>query len=123
MTQIPLPTEITNQGNFTTIDDIIRLSQDLYERLNKIGEYKYPLAVRKGVNVMLDKKDSRTVRAGSITYFFDVKQTKEDKPFLVITESRFKGEGENHERKSIVVFQDNIQEFSNAISEIAANLE
>ena len=123
MRQLSWPTNATNQGTFTTIDDVIRLSQVLCDRLNRIGEYKYPLAVRKGVNVIVDKKDSRTVRAGSITYFFDVKQTKEGKPFLVITESRYKGEGENHERKSIVVFQDNIQEFSKAVSEIAANLE
>lgn len=123
MRQISWPTETTDKRAFTTIDDVIRLSQDLYERLNKIGEYKYPLAVRKGVNGIVDKKDSCTVRAGSITYFFDVKQTKEGKPFLVITESRYKGEGENHKRKSIVVFQDNIQEFSKAVIEIADNLE
>ena len=72
---------------------------------------------------MVEKEDSRTVRAGSITYFFDLKETKENKPFLVITESRFKGEGEEHERKSILVFQDNIQEFSKALSEMAASLE
>ncbi|MBC8508445.1 MAG: DUF3276 family protein [Chloroflexi bacterium] len=108
---------------FTTIDDAIQLSQELLVRLSKIREYKYPLAVRKGVKIMEDKNESKTVRAGAITYFFDIKQTKDKKPFMVITESRFKGEDEGHERKSIVVFQDNIQEFSKAVSEIAANLE
>lgn len=72
---------------------------------------------------MTKNKDSRTVRAGSITYFFDLKETRENKPFLVITESRFKGEGKNHERKTIVVFQENIKEFTKVLSEMAAKLK
>jgi len=36
---------------------------------------------------------NKTVRAGSTTYFFDIKETKGGKLYLVITESRFKGEG------------------------------
>ena len=123
MQQPSWPIETIHQESYITIDDVIQLSRNLCEQLCKIGEYKHPLAVRKGVNDMLEQNDSRTVRAGSITYFLDVKQTKEGKPFLVITESRYKGEGENHERKSIVVFQDNMQEFAQALSEITANLE
>ena len=123
MKQISWTTENAKRGTFNTIDYVIRLSQDLCERLCKIGEYKYLFAVRRGVSSMVDKEDSKTVRAGAITYFFDLKETKDNKPFLVITESRFKGEGEDHERKSILVFQDNIQEFSQALSEIAAKME
>lgn len=72
---------------------------------------------------MVERKESKTVRAGSITYFFDLKETKDHKPFLVITESRFKGEDEDRERKSIVVFQDNIKDFTKAINEVAAKLK
>ena len=36
---------------------------------------------------------NKTVKAGSTTYFFDIKETKGGKLYLVITESRFKGRG------------------------------
>ena len=36
---------------------------------------------------------NKTVKAGLTTYFFDIKETKGGKLYLVITESRFKGEG------------------------------
>ena len=72
---------------------------------------------------MADQDDSRTVKAGSKTYFFDLKQTKEDKPYLVITESRFKGEDQDRERVSIVVFPDHAQEFLAATQEMVKKLE
>ena len=61
------------------------------------------------------QQNSKTVKAGSKTYFFDIKETKEGKPYLLITESRFKGEGEERERSSIIVFQENAQEFTEAV--------
>jgi len=36
---------------------------------------------------------NKTVKAGSTTYFFNIKETQGGKLYLVITESRFKGEG------------------------------
>ena len=72
---------------------------------------------------MADKKeDSITVKAGSITYFLDIKKTKQGKPFLVITESRFKGEGEDRERKAIVVFPESAKAFAKAVAEQAKKL-
>ena len=68
------------------------------------------------------QKHSKTVKAGSKTYFFDIKETKDGKPFLLITESRFKGEGEERERSSIIVFQDNAQEFTEAVTEMSEKL-
>ena len=110
--------ESQGRKSFTTIDDVIYLSQELFTRLTEIGKYKHPLAVRKGVKVMPDNKESETVRAGAITYFFDIKETRDSKPFLIITESRFKGEGEDHERKSIIVFQEHINEFAESVSKM-----
>ena len=60
---------------------------------------------------MTDNSDSRTVRAGSNTYFFDLKETDDGKPFLVITQSRFKGEGKGHDRASLAVFPETVNEF------------
>ena len=44
---------------------------------------------------MADQTESKTVKAGSRTYFFDLRETKEGQPYLTITESRFKGEGKD----------------------------
>jgi len=53
---------------------------------------------------------------------FDVKETKGGKPYLVITESRFKGEGSERQRSSIVVFPEQVKEFTSALMEIAGDL-
>ena len=72
---------------------------------------------------MVERQEkSKTVKAGSKTYFFDIKETKEGKPYLLITESRFKGEGEERERSTIVVFQDNAQEFTEALTQMSEKL-
>jgi len=69
------------------------------------------------------KGHSKTVKAGAITYFFDTKQTKEKKPYLMITESRFKDEGEDRERKTIFVFREQAAEFAKTVSEMVSKLE
>ena len=72
---------------------------------------------------MVDATASKIVKAGATTYFFDVKSTKDGKPFLVITESRFKGEGRERERSSIVIFPEQIKEFASALQEISHKLD
>jgi hypothetical protein len=111
---------------FTTIDDLIEKARDLFSGLRKLSEFKYPsdvrkgaaLKERKGVVSMSDANESRTVKAGGKTYFFDIKESKEGKPYLVITESRFKGEGKDRERVSIVVFPEHAQEFVETVQEM-----
>jgi hypothetical protein len=71
---------------------------------------------------MKEDRESRQVRAGSRTYFIDVEQLEDGKRYLKITESRFKGEGKKHERRSIVIFPEEATEFANAISEMVAKL-
>ena len=66
--------------------------------------------------------DSKTVKAGSRTYFFDVKTTKDDKRYLVITESRFIGEGKDRQRSSIMVFPEDASEFADAVREMTGEL-
>ncbi len=114
---------------FTTIDDLVQKAEELTSGLRKLSEFKHPLDVRRGVAKgegvidMAKQEDSRTVKAGSKTYFFDIKKTREDKPFLVITESRFKGEGSKRERASISVFPENADEFILAVSDMVALLK
>ena len=83
----------------------------------------YPLLEFKGGEYYMPKnKSSKMVKAGAITYFFDIKETKTKKPYLLITESRFKGEGKDRERKTIILFSESAQEFSKALSEMVAKL-
>jgi|WetSurSiteA1Bulk_404760.scaffolds.fasta_scaffold51440_2 hypothetical protein len=72
---------------------------------------------------MDEKKNSRTVRAGATTYFLDIKESQAGKPYLAITESRFKGEGSQRQRASIVIFPEHISEFLQALITIAGELE
>lgn len=72
---------------------------------------------------MADQKYSKTVKAGSKTYFFDLKETKESQPYLTITESRFMGEGKDRERASILVFPDHAQDFLEAAQEMISKLK
>ena len=112
---------------YITIDDLVIKAEDLFVELKKLSEIRHPLdirkIVRKGVGNMADQNElSRTLKAGSKTYFFDIKKTKDEKPYLVITESRFKGEGEERERSTIVVFQDNAEEFERTVSEMITKI-
>ena len=115
-----------SKPDYITVDDVITLAQELLSRLNQLGGYRYPLDVRRGrkevVNMVGQKDKSKTLKAGSKTYFFDVKETQQGKPYLVLTESRFKGNGEDRERRTIIVFQENVQEFADAISGMAKKM-
>jgi hypothetical protein len=122
MMEVSLYGERISQPAFTTIDDLILLSQELFTRLNQISQYKHPFAVRKGVSQMENTNTSRIVRAGAITYFLDIKKTRDNKPFLMITESRYKGEDKKRDRNTLVVFQDNAKQFAQAITEMSANM-
>jgi hypothetical protein len=74
------------------------------------------------VVAMAEQEDSITVKAGSKTYFFDLKQTRDNKPYLLITESRFKGEGEERERVSISIFPETAEAFGQAVTGMMARL-
>ena len=71
---------------------------------------------------MQEGRESKQVRAGNRTYFIDVETSKEGKRYLRITESRFKGEDQERERSSIVIFPEEAGDFVSAVSEMAAKL-
>ncbi len=58
-----------------------------------------------------------TLRAGSRTYFFDVKNASNGKLYLDITESRKKQDG-TYERHNIMIFKEDVKHFKNEIIEI-----
>jgi hypothetical protein len=64
---------------------------------------------------------SEQVRAGARTYFFDVKESKNGKRYLVITETRKTETG--HQRGSILVFPDNLKSFGEALRKVESQLQ
>ncbi len=71
---------------------------------------------------MSKSADSKQIRAGSRTYFFDLEKTSEGKPYLRISETRYMGKDKKHERKSIHIFAENIAEFANVIAEMSKKI-
>ena len=71
---------------------------------------------------MTDAVQSKTVRAGSRTYFFDIKPTHRGDRYLVITESRFRGDDQTRERQRITVFPDARLEFLGVLQTMLAEL-
>ncbi len=62
-----------------------------------------------------EKKElfSERVKAGSRTYFFDIKESSGGSKYLVINESR--KVGESHEHKRVMVFEEDVQSFSEGL--------
>ncbi len=112
---------------FTTIDDALAKAKELTDMLSKLGDYKYPLDIRKGSVAKTreevdDVPESIQMKGAGRTYFFDFKETKEGKTYLVITESR-KGDGDKWERNSVAVFPEDAGEFSEKVAEATAAIE
>ncbi len=57
------------------------------------------------------------VRAGSRTYYFDVKKTIKNDNYLIISESKKKA-GDLPERHRIMVFEEDLRKFHNSLSEV-----
>ncbi len=112
-----------NQHVFQTLDNMKELAHKLVDGLNKLGQQnKYPLSIRKGVRHLEREKKGEMLKASTKTYFFDIKETRESKPFLVITESRLRGEGQKAQRSSIMIFEENIEEFAALVSQMAEKI-
>ena len=71
---------------------------------------------------MFNQNNSRTIKAGSITYFFDIKETRQNRPYLVITMSRFRGEEEDRDRVSMPIFPEHTAAFVKIITEMAQSI-
>lgn len=61
---------------------------------------------------------SKILKAGGRTFFFDVKEAKNGKNYLIITESRFNKETKESKRSSIFLFQDDLGKFKEVLQEI-----
>jgi hypothetical protein len=64
---------------------------------------------------------STMVRAGKTTYYVDVKEAKNGRKFISISENRI-DEGEKKQRSTVRVFGESIEQFRQAINEAAASV-
>jgi 3-hydroxymyristoyl/3-hydroxydecanoyl-(acyl carrier protein) dehydratase len=62
---------------------------------------------------------SSMVRAGKTTYFVDVKEAKNGKRYMAITENKIE-EDEKKQRITVRVFSENVDQFRQAVDEAAA---
>ena len=63
---------------------------------------------------------SSRVRAGSRTYYFDIKKNSKDDNYLVISESKRMGEDNEKQRHRIMVFEEDIEKFSNSFFQVVS---
>ncbi len=60
---------------------------------------------------------SKKVRAGKRTYFFDVKTTRGEDYYLVITESKKRYEDDGYVKHKIFLYKEDFNKFSEAFTE------
>ena len=67
-----------------------------------------------------DRKEvfSSRVRAGSRTYYFDVKKNTKDDNYLVISESKRMKDDNEKQRHRIMVFEEDIEKFSHSFFQV-----
>ena len=65
---------------------------------------------------------STRVHNGARTFFIDVKPTKNNKPYLKITESSISKEGEK-KKAYMTVFENELDDFKNAVAEAVGFVE
>ena len=65
---------------------------------------------------------SRVVKAGKRTYFFDVKATRNDQLFLIVTESKKNFDPQtnqySYQKHKIFIFHEDLDKFRNALLEV-----
>ena len=68
--------------------------------------------------------ESKIVKAGARTYFFDIKEAKNGKKYLALTESRLIGDKDKneHHRSTIIIFPEQAKEFAEMVNEMTAKL-
>lgn len=73
---------------------------------------------------MPDAIYTKVVKAGKITYYFDVKEAKNKSKYLTITSSQPSKEDEKkHSRKSIYLFDNAAEKFQEGLQDAIKNLK
>ena len=110
---------ISKREKVTTIDDLLIHAGRLYKGLIELSQQRHPLEIRRGVSDMNAERESETVKAKGRTYFLDLENTKDGKPYLRITESHINKNNNESVRNTILVFQEDIHNFTQALTKMA----
>ncbi len=70
-----------------------------------------------------DEVFSKKIKAGKRTYFFDVKATKNNDYFLVITESKRQFEDGNYVKHKIFVYKEDFNKFVTCLEETVNHIK
>ena len=74
-------------------------------------------AIKRNMPDIIAPLFSTKVLLGRRTFFFDVRKTKEEKPYIRITESSIKASGEKH-RSNLMVFDSEFEDFKTALAQV-----
>lgn len=66
--------------------------------------------------------ETRTIRAGKRIYYIDIKQTKGDDKYIVVTESKKLSDGE-YERHRIMLYKEDFDKFLEALHEAVEDIK
>jgi hypothetical protein len=110
---------ISKKEKVTTIDDLLIHAGRLYKGLIELSQQRHPLDIRRGVRDMNAERESEIVKAKGRTYFLDLENTKDGKPYLRITESHINKSNNESVRNTILVFQEDIHDFTQALTKMA----
>jgi len=110
---------IKKKEKVTTIDDLLIHAGRLYKGLIELSQQRHPLEIRRGVSDMNTERESETVKAKGRTYFLDLENTKDGKPYLRITESHINKNNNESVRNTILIFQEDIHDFTQALTKMA----
>ena len=115
------PNQASPEQQPLSLEEIAAQVSVLAEAVRQLGAADLPTEepqeepIGEEVDEMAENDDSIIVKAGSKTYFFDLKQTRDNKPYLLLTESRYKGDDKERERISITVFPESAGPFGQAV--------
>ena len=112
------PVSNKKKESFTTIDDCPVFAGKLNKGLIELSNRKRPLDIRKGVMYMNSEQKGEVLKTSGKTFFLDIEETKNGKPYLKITESRKNPKNGDQIRNSIIIFQEDIRDFAQAITRI-----
>ena len=115
--------EKEGRDGFKSIDDLLVVAEYLYKGLINLSNQRHPLSVYKGVKNMETSNEHEMVKASSRTYFFDMETTKTGKPYLKITESRINKETKEQQRNSILIFQEDVLQFTGTMNAMAKRIQ
>jgi hypothetical protein len=110
---------VDKKEKINAIDDLLVHAGRLYKGLIELSQQRHPLEIRRGVSDMNAERESETVKAKGRTYFLDLENTKDGKPYLRITESHINKRNNESVRNTILVFQEDIHDFTTALTKMA----